>query len=160
MTEPIDISFGIAETNQEFAEGAKLFQQYADFIGIDLSFQNFEEELKTINKQYIKPVGCLLIAYDGLNVIGCIALRNFDNKTAELKRMFVLQQYQGQKIGHRLLEQILEIAKELSYKKVRLDTISTMKAALKLYRLFGFYEIPAYRFNPIEETIYMEKMLE
>jgi ribosomal protein S18 acetylase RimI-like enzyme len=159
MKELINISIKEAETPNEFAQGANLFQQYAVFIGVDLSFQNFAEELKTIDKQYKKPYGTLLIAYDGTKTVGCIALRKLDSETAELKRMFVLQKYQGQKIGKRLLEQVLHVARELNYKKVRLDTLSTMEAALKLYRLHSFYEIPAYRFNPIEDTVYMEKFL-
>ena len=160
MKEPIDISFKVAETPQEFAEGAILFQQYAQFIGIDLSFQNFEEELKTIDKQYNKPEGTLLIAYDGTKPIGCVALRKWDIKTAELKRMFVQQEYQGHKIGRKLLEQVLQIAQALNYRQVKLDTLSTMEGALKLYRSYGFSEILPYRFNPIEGTVYMEKILE
>lgn len=160
MTETINISFKVAEAPQEFAEGASLFQQYAGYIAIDLSFQNFEEELKTIDRQYNKREGTLLIAYDGTKAIGCIALRKWDSETAELKRMFVQQEYQGHKIGQRLLQQIRDIAQELKYKKVKLDTLSTMKQALTLYRLYGFYEIPPYRFNPLEETIYMEKVLQ
>ena len=160
MKDTVDISFKVAETANEFAQGANLFQQYAKFIGFDLSFQNFEEELNTIDKQYSKPVGSLIIAYDGEKAVACVALRRLDIETAELKRMFVRQEYQGHKIGLRLLEQILGIAQNLGYKKVRLDTISTMEAALKLYRSFGFYEIPAYRFNPMEETVYMEKILQ
>jgi len=160
MSNSRSISFKIAETLQDFEQGASLFQQYAEFIGFDLSFQNFDEELNTIDKQYSKPVGSLIIAYDGEKAVACVALRRWDTETAELKRMFVLQEYQGHKIGLRLLEQILGVAQKLGYKKVRLDTISTMEAALKLYRSFGFYEIPAYRFNPIKETVYMEKNLE
>ena len=160
MTEPINISFKKAETQQQFAEATILFHQYAEFIGIDLTFQNFAQELKTIDKQYSKPEGTLLIAYDGAKAVGCVALRKWDSDTSELKRMFVQQEYQGHKIGQRLLQQILDIAQELNYKRVRLDTLSSMKPALTLYRLYGFYEISAYRFNPIEETIYMEKILE
>jgi len=159
MKEPINISYKVAETPQEFAEGANLFQQYAGFIGIDLSFQNFAQELKTIDKQYNKPDGTLLIAYHETKAIGCIALRKWDENTAELKRMFVLQEYQGHKIGQKLLEQILKIAQTLNYSKVKLDTLSTMEGALRLYRSYGFYEISPYRFNPIEGTVYMEKAL-
>jgi len=160
MPKSINITFKVAETPQEFEEGRSLFEQYALFIGIDLSFQNFADELNTIDKQYNKPEGTLLIAYDESKAVGCVALRKWDSETAELKRMFVMQEYQGHKIGQRLLQQILDIAQELKYKKVRLDTLSTMKPALTLYRLYGFYEIPAYRFNPMEGTVYMEKILE
>jgi GNAT superfamily N-acetyltransferase len=156
----INVSFKVADTPQKFAEGANLFQQYAAFIGIDLSFQNFAEELHTIDQQYQKPDGCLLIAYDDTKPIACVALRKWDDETAELKRMFVQPTYQGQKIGYRLMKEIIAIAKELHYRKIKLDTLSTMESALKLYRVNGFYEIPPYRFNPIENTVYMEKNLQ
>jgi ribosomal protein S18 acetylase RimI-like enzyme len=155
-----DISFKLASTAQDFKDADKLFHQYADVLTIDLSFQDFENELKSINLQYNKPNGALILSYAGAEAVGCVALRSLDGETAELKRMFVQAKFQGQKIGQRLLEQIFEVAKELHYKKIRLDTLSTMKAAQHLYRAFGFYEIAAYRFNPIEGAIYMEKILD
>jgi ribosomal protein S18 acetylase RimI-like enzyme len=160
MAESHEILFKLAQTRQEFEGAARLFQEYAQFVGIDLSFQNFSTELQTIDKQYSKPQGALLLAYDGDHAVGCVAVRSWEGDIAELKRMFVQKQYQGKKIGQRLLEEILNIAKELSYTHVRLDTLPDMKGALQLYRLYGFYEIPAYRFNPIEGTIYMEKRLQ
>jgi len=40
---------------------------------------------------------------------------------------------------------------------MRLDTIrGQMGEAVALYRQFGFYEIEAYRFNPIPDALYME----
>lgn len=155
----MDVTFRIAQTPEEFSAGAELFKQYAEFVDLDLSFQNFEDELKDINRQYNKPKGALLLAYNGSKAVGCVALREWSDETAELKRMFVLEEYQGYKIGRRLLELVLEIAKELRYKKVRLDTLSTMNGALKLYRSYGFYEIPSYRYNPLEGPVYMEKQL-
>lgn len=159
MTEKQNIIFKTATQAEEFEEGAALFQQYASFIGVDLSFQNFTNELNTIDQQYNKPGGALLIAYSGTLAIGCVGIRKLDDETAELKRMFIKPEYHGQKAGHSMLERIITIAKELGYKKIRLDTLSTMLPALKLYRLYGFYEIPAYCYNPIEGTVYMEKQL-
>lgn len=161
MTTTINIYFKLAETKEEFAAATDLFQQYAAFIGIDLSFQNFEEELNSIEAQYSQPGGALLIGYnDTSEAIACVALRKWDDETAELKRMFVQPAYQGHKIGYRLMEEIIAIAKKIGYKKIKLDTLSTMLGAIKLYRSYGFYEIPSYRFNPIEGTVYMEKVLE
>jgi putative acetyltransferase len=153
------IDFKIANTTQAFKEGASLFQAYIDFLGLDLSFQGFAEELSTIHLQYYQPTGALLLAYHDRRAIGCVGLRALDNKTAELKRMFVQPDYQGHQIGQRLLAQILTVAKSLQYQQVRLDTLSHMERALSLYRSYGFYEIPPYRFNPIEGAIYMEKKL-
>jgi ribosomal protein S18 acetylase RimI-like enzyme len=159
MTDQSNIVFKVANTFQEFEDGRNLFQQYANSLNIDLSFQDFPNELKTIDKQYNKPNGSLLIAYSDKIAVGCVGIREFDKDTAELKRMFVKIEYRGYKIGVKLLELAIDIIKKLDYKKIRLDTLSTMTQAQKLYRSFGFHEIPPYRFNPIKGSVFMEKEL-
>ena len=154
-----DILFKIATTDQEFEDGRNLFQQYAESLDLDLGFQDFSNELKTIDKQYNKPKGALLLAYKNSIPVGCVGIREFDKDAAELKRMHVKTEYRKYKIGMKLLELIIEIAKELNYKSIRLDTLPTMTIAQNLYRSFGFSEIPPYRFNPFNGTVFMEKKL-
>jgi ribosomal protein S18 acetylase RimI-like enzyme len=154
-----DILFKIATTNQEFEDGRNLFQQYAESLDVDLGFQDFPTELKTIDKQYKKPKGTLLLAYKNNTPVGCVGIREFDKDAAELKRMYVQTEYRKYKIGMKLLELIVEIAKELNYKSIRLDTLPTMTKAQNLYRSFGFSEIQPYRFNPVNGTVFMEKKL-
>jgi len=155
----MSIQYKIAETSDEFKHGEKLFLLYADSLNVDLSFQNFTDELKTINKQYNKPGGALLIAYNGEDAIGCAGLRMINSEVTELKRMFVLTEYNGQGIGKKMLGIIIDIAHELKYKKIKLDTLPGMIQAQRLYRSFGFVDIAPYRFNPIESTVFMEKEL-
>jgi len=155
----MDISYKIANTSQEFEDGKNLFQQYANSLNIDLSFQDFAYELKTIEKQYGKPGGALLLAYKEKIAIGCVGIKKLDKETAELKRMFVRTEYRKNRIGRKLLELSIDIAKELNYRKIRLDTLLSMTQAQNLYRIFGFYDIPSYRFNPIKGAIYMEKKI-
>jgi ribosomal protein S18 acetylase RimI-like enzyme len=153
------ISYKIANTIREFENGKKLFQQYANSLNLDLSFQDFKNELKTIDKQYNKPRGALILAYSGKIAVGCAGIRELDKQTAELKRMYVSTEYRGCRIGLKLLEQCINIAKKLNYSKIRLDTLPNMTQAQNLYYASGFYEIPSYRFNPIKGTVYMEKKL-
>ena len=155
----MSIQYKIAETSGEFKYGEKLFLLYADSLNVDLSFQNFTDELKTINKQYNKPGGALLIAYNGEDAIGCAGLRMINSEVAELKRMYVLTEYNGQGIGKKMLGIIIDIARELNYKKIKLDTLPGMTQAQRLYRSFGFVDIAPYRFNPVEGTVFMEKEL-
>ena len=155
----MSIQYKIAETSDEFKHGEKLFLLYADSLNVDLSFQNFTDELKTINKQYNKPGGALLIAYNGEDAIGCAGLRMINSEVTELKRMFVLTEYNGQGIGKKMLGIIIDIARELKYKKIKLDTLPGMIQAQRLYRSFGFVDIASYRFNPVEGTVFMEKEL-
>jgi ribosomal protein S18 acetylase RimI-like enzyme len=154
-----DISFKIASEDKDFNQGRQLFKEYANSLDIDLCFQGFEEELKTLNIQYNKPTGALLLAYKDNTAFGCVAIREFAKDISELKRMYVKPDFRGYKTGHRLLELILNTAGEMGYKKIRLDTLPDMTNAIKLYRSFGFTEIPSYRFNPIEGVVFMEKAL-
>jgi len=154
-----DIFFKIASTDQEFEEGRILFQQYARSLDIDLGFQDFSTELMRIDKQYNKPKGALLLACKNNIPAGCAAIRELDKDTAELKRMYVKPEYRKYKIGSRLLELIIEIAASFDYKFIRLDTLPTMTKAQDLYRSYGFSEIPSYRFNPVNGTVFMEKKL-
>ena len=154
-----DILFKLAETDKEFKDGKNLFQQYAQSLDIDLSFQGFNDELHTIDKQYKAPTGALLLAFHGDVAVGCAGVRQLDKDTAELKRMFVREEYRAFKVGKRLLELAIDFARDLHYKAIRLDTLPTMTRAQNLYRSMGFYEIPSYRFNPVEDAVYMEKSL-
>lgn len=154
-----DIILKTAETNKSFEDAKNLFLQYAQSLNIDLRFQGFEEELNTLHIQYNKPAGAILLAYkDGL-AIGCAGIRKFEDSVAELKRMFVQPEHRQLKIGKQLMALAIDIAKDLGYKSLRLDTLPHMTSALNIYRSFGFYEISAYRYNPINNTIYMERQL-
>jgi putative acetyltransferase len=159
MKKSLAIVFKIAESDKDFTEGVNIFSQYANGLGLDLTFQDFTGELKTIDRQYNKPKGALLLVYHENRVIGCAGLRSLDDDTAELKRMFVQPAYRGNKIGQQILDRMIQIAKDRNYKAIRLDTLQSMTPALNLYRSYGFYEIPAYRFNPIEGPVFMEKQL-
>lgn len=154
-----DITFQVAGTDAAFSRGRELFREYAEALGVDLSFQDIGSELAHIDRQYNQPSGALLLALDGAVAIGCAGIRKLDDDTAELKRMYVQDAYRGYRVGAQLLEHSIRIAEELGYKKIRLDTLKDMTKAQELYRSFGFYEIPSYRFNPLEGTIYMEKEL-
>jgi ribosomal protein S18 acetylase RimI-like enzyme len=149
----------IAHTGDEFEQARFLFKEYADALGVDLSFQEFEKELETIHVQYNKPDGGLLLVYSDSNPIACAAVRRLEDETAELKRMYVKSEFRGFRIGVELLQRSLSLAQVLGYKKIRLDTLENMVKAQELYKSFGFYIIRPYRFNPISGTVYMEKIL-
>jgi ribosomal protein S18 acetylase RimI-like enzyme len=153
------ITYQIASTSLEFESGKKLFEEYALSLNVDLSFQNFSKELEAIQNQYGKPEGALLLACDGEVFVGCSGVRKLDEETAELKRMYVKNEYRGYHIGTSLLQRSIDLAKEIGYKKIRLDTLENMTQAQQLYSSFGFYKIPSYRFNPLAGTIFMEKQL-
>jgi GNAT superfamily N-acetyltransferase len=134
----------------------KLFLAYAEWIEVDLSFQNFNEEFENLPGDYTPPEGSLLLAlYDG-RPAGCVALRRLEDYICEMKRLFVSLDLHGLGIGKRLAIEIIAEAKRLGYTRMRLDTMAKMKSAQKLYYSLGFKEIEPYRYNPVEATVFME----
>lgn len=155
----MSVSFQIASDPQHFNIARILFEEYAASLNVDLCFQGFDEELRTVDVQYNLPKGCLMLVFDNETAFGCAAIREFENTTAELKRMYLKPAYRGKGISKSLLQWMLDKAVELGYTSVRLDTLPQMKEAQQLYRQFGFKEIESYRFNPVEGTVYLEKHL-
>ena len=149
-----------ATTLAQYKAAAKLIQAYATQLNVDLSFQNFDQELKELTIQYARPKGILYLAYDqDQNPVGCFGIRAFENNICELKRMYLKASVRGMGIGKLLLTKAIKAGKELGYNTMRLDTLPSMQSAIGLYQKMGFYEIPPYRFNPIAGTKYFEIQL-
>jgi ribosomal protein S18 acetylase RimI-like enzyme len=155
----MNVQFKIARSTEEFSTAKILFEEYAAALNVDLCFQGFDEELRTLYIQYNLPTGCLVLVYDDEKVIGCAAIRELENTSCELKRMYLKAECRGKNIGKKLLQCMFDKAKDLGYTKILLDTLPQMTQAQHLYKQFGFQQIGSYRFNPVAGTVYMEKIL-
>jgi GNAT superfamily N-acetyltransferase len=152
----------LVEVNSEedYALAVSPFKEYAAQLTVDLAFQNFNEELFNIRKQYGRPDGIIVLAYARPNQLcGCFAIRKLEKEVCELKRMYLRKEYRGQGYGKKLLEFAQQQGRKLGYQKMRLDTLPEMQQAIALYLQMGFNDIPAYRYNPVPGTRYLEVKL-
>jgi putative acetyltransferase len=146
-------------TIEELEEVREIFIEYADFLKVDLCFQDFEKELQTLHEVYFPPKGCIILAKEDKQVVGCIALKPIEEGVCEMKRLYVRPEARGKSLGKQLVEELIYFAKKSGYKTMKLDTISSLKDAIKLYRSKGFLETNAYVYNPLPDVMYFELTL-
>ncbi len=148
------------KTDEDIAQARELFHEYHAWLGINLCFQNFDKEVAELPGDYVPPGGRLLLADDGQQVAGCIALRKLADGVCEMKRLFVRPEYQGAGLGRILTREIIETARDIGYQSMRLDTLpGKMDRAIEIYRKLGFKEIKPYYESPVEDTLFMELSL-
>lgn len=91
--------------------------------------------------------------------MGCVALRPISVEACEMKRLYVRPAARGEQLGRRLVERLCEEARAAGYRRICLDTLSSMAAAIGLYTSMGFKPIEPYVFNPIPGALFLGRDL-
>ena len=126
---------------QRHVEDRELIDEYFDA-------KAFEAEQASLPGKYAPPKGQLLLALYDSQPAGCVALREMDMATCEMKRMFVSTQFHGKRVGRTLAETLIREARTIGYMSMRLDTSVRQAEAQELYQSIGFkrtepyYELP------------------
>jgi GNAT superfamily N-acetyltransferase len=144
-----------AATPHQWDEARRLVREYAASLNVDLSFQNFDDELQHFTTEYAAPRGAFILAEAEGQHFACIGLRQFSADSGEIKRLYVAPAARGRGLGRVLVERIIAVAREVGYRSVLLDTLPFMKEAQALYLSLGFQPTTAYRFNPIEGSAFL-----
>jgi ribosomal protein S18 acetylase RimI-like enzyme len=154
-----------ARSDSDYRTARTLFLEYAESLGFSLAYQGFDRELEELTTRYAPPDGALLLARVGAEVAGIVALRRMTQEIGEMKRLYVRPCFRGRRgdgpsIGRTLADAVVESARALGYRRVRLDTVaSRMESAMRLYETMGFVRIAPYYESPIADTVFMELLL-
>jgi putative acetyltransferase len=161
---PVPPQFITPATTEQLAATRLIFQEYAEQLGIDLCFQNFEAELAGLPGDYAAPQGCLLLALLDGKIAGCCAMRPLASvdypNACEMKRLYVRKKFRRSGLGRQLAEAVMDAARIAGYHSVLLDTLNDMEAARALYQDLGFQDIPPYYHNPIAGAHYLKADLD
>ena len=143
-----------------------MFLEYAQSLGIDLGFQDFDRELAELPGEYNRVLGkgCLLVGTIDerpAGVVGCRPWRHHsaEDPICEMKRLYVRPDFRGTGLGEALARAVIDEARRLGYSRMRLDSLPGMEKAIRLYESLGFVRIEPYRLNPIEGSVFLELKL-
>ena len=162
MVERGQVSIKPARSAQDLESTAQLFAAYVESLGLDLSFQDFDTELKCLPGKYAPPTGEILLAVDSSGyAVGCVAIRPLSPPDCcEMKRLYTLPAGRGLGIGKKLLRAILDSAASLGYSEIKLDTLPSMSQAISLYKSAGFTSTTPYYKTPFSETVFLVRQIE
>lgn len=158
MTAPRDIRIEVATTPAQFDLARALILEYADWLAVDLAFQDHETEIAEIEQVYGPPMGRLYLAMVDGEAAGCMAVHPLPvSGEGELKRLYVRPAFRGLGLGRILMERTIAAAREIGYRVVRFDTWpERMPEPQSMYRRLGCVETPPYYENPVEGVIFMK----
>ena len=158
MSRPIAIDRASGLRDMEHVR--TLFVEYQQWLGVDLCFQGFDDEISTLPGAYGPPDGRLLLARDGDAIAGGVGLRPLESGACEMKRLYVRPPWRGRGLGRNLAQTVIDEGAAAGYGRMCLDTLPRLAIAASLYRSLGFVEIPAYYENPLDGVTYMQLSLE
>ena len=143
----------------EWENVRELFREYWVSFGFSPCFQDFESEVAALPGAYAPPGGALVVAQIDGQDAGCAALRRFDARRGEAKRLYVRPQFRGRGVGRALLGWVIAEARALGYLEIVGDTIPQMSVALGMYDRAGFERTAPYADVPTPGAIYLRLKL-
>ena len=126
-----------------------------EFIAYHESIHELKD-MDNIQKSYFENGGTFLGMFNNGEMICTGALRSIDDETCELKRLWLLDEYHGQGLGYRMLQELLSIARDRGYRRIWLETDPVAQSrALAFYKQVGFHEISSYSGRGDEQAMEM-----
>ncbi|WP_043616534.1 GNAT family N-acetyltransferase [Ensifer sp. ZNC0028] len=105
-----------------------------------------------------KPEVSFFVARRDGDIVGCCALVDAGDGTAEIKRMFVDSEARGLRVGKLLLQALEARAAQVGLSAIRLETGIYQPEAIGLYKAAGYAERPPFgEYQPDPLSLFMEK---
>ncbi|KON69789.1 GCN5 family acetyltransferase [Peribacillus butanolivorans] len=146
----------IVPYNSEYKEDLKRlsYEWLEKYVSVE------PEDEKIINNPEEVVLNCggfIFFAKYNIEIVGTVSLIKLDGENAfELAKLAVTEKYQGLKIGRRLMEKCIEVAKLEGASKIVLFTNHKLTAAIELYKKFGFSFVSLKNIKYLEADLKME----
>lgn len=142
----------------------KYYQKYKDLsyewlLKYNLLEREDEIILNNPKKEILDKGGKIFLAKHKYEIVGTSSIIKIDKDNYELAKLGVTERFQNLGIAKRLIEKCIISAKEASAKNIILYTNHKLKAASKLYKMFGFVKVDITNNKYIEADTKMKIIL-
>lgn len=146
----------ILRTNSEHEDFIRLVQ----LLDADLAKRDGAEHAFFAQFNKIDAIKYVVLVYENDIPLGCGAIKYFNAHTMEIKRMYTSEESRGKGIASKILAELENWTKELSFKKCVLETGVKQPEAIGLYQKNGYNKITNYgQYANVESSICFEKLL-
>ncbi len=153
------IRIEIASAPADFAAGARLISEYRREFYEVLCLQNIDVELQELALRYSPPNSQFFLLKEAETALACAILKRFSVEMVELKRMYIKSETRGKGYSKLLMDQVIQTARDLGFRRMVLDTVPIMSTAIQLYEKYGFQRREAYYESPLEDVLFYELIL-
>ena len=136
------------------------FVNLVKFLDVDLAVRDGDKHSFYAQFNKVDAIKYVVLAVENGLAVGCGAIKEYDLDTMEVKRMYTSPQSRGKKIASRVLAELENWAKELSYKRCILETGNKQLEAIALYNRNVYHRITNYgQYAGINNSLCFEKLI-
>lgn len=131
--------FNLRKANKEDeSKIMNLVESVLSYYGLKTNPHDTDKDLSDLEAYYFSKNGWFAVIEMESNIIGSYGIYRVGEKTCELRKMYLLNKFQGQGLGKLMMEHALKKAKELGYSEIVLETNKLLDKAITLYGKYGF----------------------
>ncbi|HQV98503.1 MAG TPA: GNAT family N-acetyltransferase [Saprospiraceae bacterium] len=146
----------ITKTNSQNLDFLKLVEA----LDKELAIRNGDANDFFAQYNKVDFINYVIVAYNNDIPVGCGAIKEYDDTTMEIKRMYVSQEMRGHGIAHKILSALEAWAHDLGFTRCILETGDDMLPAVSLYKKCGYIKIPNYgQYIDVTDSVCFEKYI-
>ncbi len=136
------------------------FRELVSLLDADLAIRDGADHSFYAQFNKVDAIKNVVVAYQNGEAIGCGAFKKYDEKSVEIKRMFVRPENRGKGAAVEILTELENWASESGFKFAVLETGKKQPEAIRLYEKSGYALIPNYgQYEGMENSVCMKKPL-
>ena len=122
------------EEQEIFEVVSKVLSEY----GLKTNPAKTDKDISDIQENYIKSGGIFKVIENEAKIVGSYGLYPLSPTSYELRKMYLLKEFQGKGFGKLMMDDMIETARQMGFKEIVLETNSILAKAIKLYEKYGF----------------------